>query len=380
LDENILIFVRCEMVNHVGKLGALLLLAISCPMMVSAGEGGMMKQGGKETAITIHGGSRFLFEGELAKIEMERSLYDLPGKDEFFVAFRITNLTDKPLGIDLSRYSSVLYPNQWGFSETLERRRIDERRIIPKALSADEQAKLFARFHAGELAMIEPRQVIVYYRDFNGPGRDQFVKDRILGTYVIISIDGQLRITDGKRVEDFHYDPHIPSEPSDVVLRREWPFQPLPPRGWILMNDVLWDQSVEDWTVSLIARRGSWKAGGPVLVNAVLKNVGRTAGRAVAQAGWALYQFSIRRGDKEIPLSNKGRQLMEGAREGSTALLDLQPGQVQLASFDLSEAFDLSAPGTYRVNAARQVWKRNRPGEWATVQSNELVLEIEQRE
>lgn len=135
----------------------------------------------------------------LAVAAVERVLYERANDPHFFIRVRITNTTDRPIGVDLRDYRQVIYPNQWGINQESQRGVIDERRVPPTPLPA----KLTEDFVAGKLTGIAPGEAVDYYREFNASGRKeieaQAQKDAV--KYLVVSLDGAVPVTDGKAVE-----------------------------------------------------------------------------------------------------------------------------------------------------------------------------------
>src|SRR5262245_44898102 len=70
-----------------------------------------------------------LDDGVLARIEVEKRLYQKKADTAFSICCRITNKTDHPIAADLRDPSSCIYPNQWGMYPESARQVINERRI-----------------------------------------------------------------------------------------------------------------------------------------------------------------------------------------------------------------------------------------------------------
>jgi hypothetical protein len=49
---------------------------------------------------------------------VDRSLYERSKNEDCFIAAYVTNLANRPVGVDLRKFWSVIYPNSWGFSKT----------------------------------------------------------------------------------------------------------------------------------------------------------------------------------------------------------------------------------------------------------------------
>lgn len=107
------------------------------------------------------------------------------------------NISNKTVGLDLTDYWKVIYPNQWGFYKHPYIEVVDELQIIPdKTIKKDEIVK---KFNSNSLTMIKPLETLEYYRDWNGNGEKVELKNK--EEYLIISVDGQLLVTDGEQLE-----------------------------------------------------------------------------------------------------------------------------------------------------------------------------------
>ena len=112
--------------------------------------------------------------------------------------FIIKNTSDKAVGVDLSNYWKVIYPNQWGIYKKSLREVIDEETIVPDTTIS--KVALLNKFNSKSLTLIKPNEVIVYYRDWNGSGEKIELTNK--EEFLIISVDGQILLTDGKEIEN----------------------------------------------------------------------------------------------------------------------------------------------------------------------------------
>ncbi len=141
-----------------------------------------------------------LFKGRLVSVHVERALYEPKPGTAFALAFRVTNLTPRPVSIDLRSPRQVLSPNQWGALTRPRRELVNERRTILPPLDDKAKGSLTAAHRAGALTTLRPAQALTFYRSFNGQGNKQAVR-RAGGSYLFVSVAGQLLVTDGKDVE-----------------------------------------------------------------------------------------------------------------------------------------------------------------------------------
>lgn len=153
--------------------------------------------------------------GPLLAIEVEDALYEAAGSPHFFVHVRLVNLARRPLGVDLRAPWQTAYPNQWGRGDEAARTAIDEGRAVVRPLDAAGRAALLAAFRAGGLTTIAPGASADYYAVFNASGRADV--DGRPGRYVLISLGGELRATDGARVDQIALERFPPEQPDAVV-------------------------------------------------------------------------------------------------------------------------------------------------------------------
>jgi hypothetical protein len=147
----------------------------------------------------IAGKRHVFYSGNMVDITIDSVLYETPMSKNFFVKFFIRNKTLKTIGVDLSDYWKLIYPNQWGVYDTNYRMVIDEGQIIPDTLDMKKKDKMKKFFKAGEMNNILTGKTISYYREFNAGGKKDITIKQ--GKYLIISLDGVLHMTDGENFE-----------------------------------------------------------------------------------------------------------------------------------------------------------------------------------
>jgi hypothetical protein len=140
---------------------------------------------------------QLVYKGKFVEIYVEKAIYHTISNENFMMKFIIKNTSDKNIGADLSDYWKVIYPNQWCIYQKPYREVIDERRIIPDKII--NKTAIIQSFKNNKLDTISPGGSFEYYRDWNGSGEKADLKNK--NEYLIISIDGQLLVTDGKSVE-----------------------------------------------------------------------------------------------------------------------------------------------------------------------------------
>jgi hypothetical protein len=143
-----------------------------------------------------------VFQGRLARVEVERTLYERRKEEDCFIAVRVTNLTNRPIGVDLRNFWDVIYPNSWGFSKTPAPEAIEEERIIRQSISANDQKRMMLDYSESRLAPIIPNRSITYFRGFTFGRNIRKEIDSAGKQYLIVGLDGALRMTDGQTTEE----------------------------------------------------------------------------------------------------------------------------------------------------------------------------------
>ncbi len=202
----------------------LALLALGCSGSRSGprtgpGEGTTASDADAAVAATGDGSWHEAARGELAVVELERRLYERAGDEHFFVRVRVRNLTDRPLGLDLRDYWTVVYPNQWGALATEGRQTIDESRMPARVLDAARCDDLRRGFAEGTLAALPAGGAAEYYREFNASGRAD-VDAQAVEPFLYVSLAGQTLVTDGENSENLplEWGPSDATANTDLVL------------------------------------------------------------------------------------------------------------------------------------------------------------------
>jgi hypothetical protein len=133
----------------------------------------------------------------LVNIYVEKTIFHIPKNKNFLIKVEIKNISNKTVRIDLSDYWKIIYPNQWGIYKNPYREVIDEERMLPDTVI--DKIDLINKYNNKILAFIKPNETIAYYREWNGSGEKIKLTDK--NNFLIISIDGQLLLTNGEAVE-----------------------------------------------------------------------------------------------------------------------------------------------------------------------------------
>lgn len=137
-------------------------------------------------------------KGHFVEVYADKTIYRSNADMNFLMKFTIKNISNKTIGVNLTDSSKGFYPNQWGFSSQPYRTVVDEEQIIPAKII--DTASILKKFKDVTLTMVEPNQVVVYYRAWNGTGEK--IDSKSKEKYLIISFDGQLLLTNGIKVEN----------------------------------------------------------------------------------------------------------------------------------------------------------------------------------
>ncbi len=143
--------------------------------------------------------------GRLARVEIERTLYEGRKDEDCFIAVRVTNVTNRPVGVDLRKFWDVMYPNSWGFSETPAPGVVEEERVIREPVSAAAKQRLMRDYSDNRLTTIIPNGLITYFRGFTIGRNIREEIDSAGKQYLVVGLDGALRITDGRTTEEMTF-------------------------------------------------------------------------------------------------------------------------------------------------------------------------------
>jgi hypothetical protein len=142
------------------------------------------------------------FQGRLAKVEVDRTLYERRKEEDCFIAVRVTNVTNRLIGVDLRKFWNVVYPNSWGFSNKPALGVVNEERIIREPMSAADKKGLILDYSDKRLTTIMPHGSITYFRGFTFGRNIRKEIDSADHQYLIVGLDGALEMTDGQATEE----------------------------------------------------------------------------------------------------------------------------------------------------------------------------------
>jgi hypothetical protein len=152
---------------------------------------------------------------DLAEITVEQSLYQKPDSPLFYVRVRIHNKTDKEIGFDATKSSSVFYVNQFVENDEPTRMTVDEMRMVPQAISDQQKDRLNATFAdksaPDTFVHLAPGKDFEYFVAFMGPDDPLGQLQKSKAKYAVLVVDGHMNITDGNNVQ------RLERGPMDIV-------------------------------------------------------------------------------------------------------------------------------------------------------------------
>ena len=134
--------------------------------------------------------------GQMLALEVESRLYR-NAAHQLCLRVGVRNLSNLPIGLDPNFGLTI---NQWCNSPQATRQVVDERRRPYRPMTPADCSDLQSRFRRGQLTRIESGQVHFDWVNFNGPAGDPEV-DEAREKYLILSLDGQIRCSDGETCE-----------------------------------------------------------------------------------------------------------------------------------------------------------------------------------
>ena len=193
-----------------------------------------------------------LAAGKLAAVEVERVMYKMEGTAHHFVHVRVTNRSDKTIGVDLRDNLETIYENSWSDGPTDHRDTTDGIRWDCRHLDGDALAALRGDFAAGKLTAVPAGKAVDYYRGAYGiaqpPGLTSPVAD-IHGYFFIVSLNGRQLATDGATVEQLscEWKNGVGPEQTDLVLPSyPPPWKTIPADARVIDDDLPMGQVVDD--------------------------------------------------------------------------------------------------------------------------------------
>lgn len=173
---------------------------------------------------------QLLSEGTMAAVYVEKALYERDDLPHFYVRLRVEPKGRGVRHVDLASEDSGFRPNQWGMHPEPRRGAINEMRLRQPAgiLEGEARARALADFeHGGWIALGKAvdAAAVETFRPFNRSSpRDVKARE---GAYFILSLDGNVRVSDGERFENLA-NVEEDYERYDLVLPTPVSWKPLP--------------------------------------------------------------------------------------------------------------------------------------------------------
>jgi len=145
-----------------------------------------------------------------AKVTVDRKLYLDRKTGTLYAHVYIANICDHPIGFDFTNRMNVFYPNQWCESNTPNRQLIDEIRRNQNPPDEKTKQSLLTRMHDPSsndtFVILDPGKQYTYFIDLNSGKPELLQKSKY--AYLILVMDGNMALTDGKTIQMLNRDPH----------------------------------------------------------------------------------------------------------------------------------------------------------------------------
>ena len=175
-----------------------------------------------------------VLSNDLARVEVETTLYEKHGESYFYIHVRVVNLASTPIGVDMRDKNRVVYPNQWEARPQRRRGIVDERRMVQETVEGAVVSMLYESFKEKKIDTIPPRGSLEYYTAFKGEGR-MAVARQADKPHLMVSLDGQVITTDGGRLGVLMLDwDKAPKPATELWLSRPIKWSPLPENARVI--------------------------------------------------------------------------------------------------------------------------------------------------
>jgi hypothetical protein len=138
-----------------------------------------------------------VFSGNIASLYIEKAIYRSSNEENLFLKFKLQNNSNKLVGLDLTQHQKIIFPNQWGFYPQPFRTTIDEERLILNKI--EDSTDFVKKIKTNSLTLVQLNDVIEFYVEFNC--NEEKIKKMDKNSFLIISLDGQITVTDGEQIE-----------------------------------------------------------------------------------------------------------------------------------------------------------------------------------
>jgi len=143
------------------------------------------------------------------------------------------------------------------------------------------------------------------------------------------------------------------------------------------MDDIQWGETTEDLTIAIYVDNPVYKPGETIVLNILLKNVGEMPLPLVIRSPWLDYNLRAWHEDStEMSKTPYALRVIKVATVGRRAVRQLMPEEVITDTLEIDKVYDMSALGSYKIAATRETFKKQNSDEFATVESNELIIKI----
>jgi hypothetical protein len=164
------------------------------------------------------------------EVYVDKMLYQSENApNDYFLKFTIKNTGKQSLGFHLSHPNNIFYANQWGEYSQPYRGVVDESRMVFKQ---EDLSPLIRLYNEAALKMIKPDELMDYY--INLKSSDDKLVDHKTG-FFIVTIDGQMKFTNGKDVELVSLESEV-DEVRAIVFPLPAPIKSIPERQWISID------------------------------------------------------------------------------------------------------------------------------------------------
>ena len=152
----------------------------------------------KKKIYELETNQHLIARSEFVEVYVAKTLYQSEkAPAEYFLKIIIKNTGKEMIGFNLSHQANdIFFANQWGKYAKPFREEINERRIV---LENKNLTPVIQQFKDGLLQTIKPNEQLDYYINVNDSNSKLILDDKT--GFFIVTIDGQMKFTDGKTVE-----------------------------------------------------------------------------------------------------------------------------------------------------------------------------------
>jgi len=138
-----------------------------------------------------------------------------------------------------------------------------------------------------------------------------------------------------------------------------------------------WGTTVEGLRLSLACAKREYAAKDPVEVHVVLQNVSAKSRTIVHAHTLLIYNVSVvGPSGKEIPMTPRGKEIVQGAAAGIMGTRVVKPGEELSRTLELGQVFDIGMQGDYKITLSRLVPNLDDEKKFSTLTSNTISIRI----